>query len=115
VGVLVGAALLANYGPDPLLLGSVGVSILVALAYGPAALAALAELSESITRATTMAIYTLVISLGMIVGLVASTSLFGWIGNVGLDLFFGVVGVLLVALTLLRYHDVRTGRAIRGT
>lgn len=115
VGVLVGAALLANFGPNPLLLAAVGISVLVALAYGPAALAALAELSESISRATTMAIYTLVISLGMIVGLVASTALFSALGNLGLDLFFGAVGILLVTLTLLRYQDVRTGRAIRGT
>ncbi|HYK93619.1 MAG TPA: MFS transporter, partial [Thermoplasmata archaeon] len=69
VGVLACAGLLQHLGPQPWLIGLLIVSALVGLGYGPAALAALADLSQVVTRATTMAIYTLTISLGMFVGL----------------------------------------------
>lgn len=111
VGVLAGAAALAAYGARPILLAGVGVSVLFALAYGPAALAALADLSVALSRATAMAIYTLVIALGMIVGLGVFSQLYSRLGNLGLDLFFAVIGVTLVVFTLVRYRDVRLGRA----
>jgi MFS family permease len=104
------AALLGTFGPRPVLLGAAGISILLALAYGPAALAALADLSEELTRATTMAVYTLMISLGMILGLVASTGLFAALGSVGLDVFFGSIGSALVLLTAIRYLDLRRAK-----
>ena len=106
VGVLVGAALLARYGAVPVLLALVGVSALPALGYGPAALAALADLAQTIPRATTMAIYSLVISLGMLLGLVVSTQLFDAYGANGLDAYFGLIAVALVLLTLWRYRQV---------
>ncbi|HTT34339.1 MAG TPA: MFS transporter [Thermoplasmata archaeon] len=102
VGVLACAVLLQSYGPRPELLGALGVSALAALAYGPAALAALAELAQSYSRATTMAVYTLTISLGMIVGLALSTTLYARFGAVGLDAFFGSIAVALVGLTVAR-------------
>ncbi|MFG1529766.1 MAG: MFS transporter [Thermoplasmata archaeon] len=112
VGAMICAALLANLGAQIWILGALGVSVLAALAYGPAALAALADLTASLSRATTMAIYSLVISLGMIVGLAASTSLFGALGNLGLDLFFGSIAAGLALLTALRTIDLR--RAARS-
>jgi MFS family permease len=114
VGVLTGAALLTQYGPRPILLAFVGVSILAALAYGPAALAALGDLSNELSRATTMSLYSLVISLGMLVGLVSSTQLFSHFGNAGLDLFFGIVAGGLLLLTTLRYWDLKSGRTAVG-
>lgn len=111
VALLTVAGLLSAFGPNPILLGLAGLSVLLALAYGPAALAALADLSESISRATTMAIYTLVIALGMVLGLLLSTGLFALLGNIGLYLFFAIIGVSLVTLTLVRYRDVVAGRA----
>jgi MFS family permease len=107
------ASLLVAYGPDPALLGGVGVSVLVALAYGPAALAALADLTLEMSRATTMAIYSLTISLGMVAGLLVSTQLYSYLGNVGLYVFFGGVAVALVALTAARYRVLRTGPGAR--
>lgn len=107
VGVLIGAGWLATYGVSIPALGLLAASALPALAYGPAALAALADLSRALSRATTMAIYTLTISLGMLVGLLASTTLFSRFGAVGLDAFFGAIALGLTALTLVRYHDVR--------
>jgi MFS family permease len=107
VSVLVCAGLLQTFGPQPALLAATGVSALVGLGYGPAALAALADLSLLFSRATTMAIYTLTISLGMFVGLGVSTSLYSTFGAIGLDGFFAGVGVALVALTYSRYLETR--------
>jgi MFS family permease len=112
VGVLAGAALLQQYGPRPELIAVTALSALVGLGYGPAALAALADLSEIISRGTTMAIYTLTISLGMFLGLGVSTSLYSAFGAAGLDVFFGVVGAALVALTTVRYLDLRPPRTL---
>jgi MFS family permease len=107
VAVMLFAALLLAYGfTIPLGVG-LGVSALAALAYGPAALASLADLSRLLSRATTMAIYSLTISLGMILGLVGATQLQARLGNTGLDLFFGSIAVALVVLTALKYLDAR--------
>ncbi len=110
VGVLTGAGLLARYGAVPALLVLVGVSAVPALAYGPAALAALADLAQTIPRATTMAVYSLVISLGMLVGLLVSTQLYGRFGADGLDAYFAGIAVALVALTLGRYRQLSRAR-----
>jgi len=108
VAVMTFASLLVAFGPvRPLLIG-IGVSIVAALAYGPAALAALADLTTEVGRATTMAIYSLTISLGMVIGLVASTGLYDVLGKVGLYLFFGAVATALVVLTIARYRDLAT-------
>ena len=110
VGVLAGGGLLATYGARPELLVLTGVSALAALAYGPAALAALTDLSEAISRATTMALYTLVISLGMFLGLGLSSGLYSALGTLGLDLYFAGIAVSLVGLTVARVVDQRHGR-----
>lgn len=109
VGVLVCAGLLQQYGPRPALIAATVVSALVGLGYGPAALAALADLSRSLTRATTMAIYTLTIGVGMFLGLGLATSLYSAFGPLGLDGFFALIGATLVVLTTLRWRQVRTG------
>lgn len=103
IGILTSATLLLSFGPQPVLLGLAGISVLAALAYGPAALASLADLAFALSRATTMAIYSLTISLGMILGLIVSTQLFDRLGNTGLDVFFGGIAVALLLLTVARY------------
>jgi MFS family permease len=112
--VLTGAGLLATYGESYPAIGAVAIGALFALGYGPAALASLTDLSSRISRGTTMAIYTLTISLGMWVGLVLSTGLYQRWGAHGLDLFFGSIGTVLAVLTAIRVHDVRSGRAVVG-
>jgi len=105
VGAMVFASLLLAYGvTDPLLAG-LGVSVVLALAYGPAALAALTDLTLEMSRATTMAIYSLTISLGMLVGLIASTSLYSRYGNPGIYVFFGLVSAGLIGLTVARLRE----------
>ncbi|MFZ1023017.1 MAG: MFS transporter [Thermoplasmata archaeon] len=108
VGVMASASLLVALGPLPELLAVLAISAIAALAYGPAALAALADLSYALSRGTTMAIYSLTISLGMILGLVLGTQLVAHYGNNGYYVFFGGIAAALVGLTLLRYSDVRS-------
>lgn len=112
--VLVGASWLAEYGVNVPALALVAVGAAAALAYGPAALAALGDLSAELSRGTTMAVYSLVISLGMLVGLLASTQLFAAWGNPGLVVFFGSVAAGLLLLTVLRTLDLRSGRSRAG-
>ncbi|MCI4358642.1 MAG: MFS transporter [Thermoplasmata archaeon] len=114
IGVLTGAALLATFGVSIVAIALVGLSALPALSYGPAALAALVDATRSISRATTMSVYTLTISLGMIGGLVISTSLYDRYGASGLDLFFAGIAVGLGTLTALRYRALRP-RPAAGT
>jgi MFS family permease len=105
IGVMVCASLLLAYGTQIPVLAGLGVSILLALGYGPAALAALADLSLLMSRATTMAIYSLTISLGMLLGLIGSTYLYAHYANPGIYLFFGLVSTGLLALTVARLRD----------
>jgi MFS family permease len=115
VGLLFCAVLLLQYGAQPILLAVTGGCVLAALAYAPAALAALADLAFALSRATTMAIYSLTISLGMILGLVVSTQLIDRFGTPGLDLFFGGIAVALAGLTAARYVEFRHETAANAT
>ncbi len=108
LGLMASLVAVISWGPRPELLGAVGASALAALAYGPAALAALADLTRLLTRGTTMALYSLVLSVGMILGLLVVSSLYSAFGPFGLDLFFALLAVALLALTILRGHDLRS-------
>ncbi len=105
VGAMVCASLLLAYGVSYPVLAGLGLSVILALAYGPAALAALTDLTTEMSRATTMAIYSLTISLGMLVGLVGSTGLYARYGNLGIYVFFGVVSAGLIVLTVARLRE----------
>jgi MFS family permease len=105
--VLAFASLVIAYGPALPLLIALGASAVPALAYGPAALAALADLAGELSRATTMAIYSLTISAGMFVGLVASSQLLARFGNPGLYPFFGTIAFVLAVLTAVRWVEAR--------
>jgi len=105
--VLLFASLLVAFGhPWPIVVG-LGASVIPALAYGPAALAALADLSAALSRATTMAIYSLTISLGMFVGIVATSQLVTAFGSRGLYPFFAAIAIVIVALTAVRVWEAR--------
>lgn len=111
VGLLVCGGLVPWYGATPVLLAGIGVSAVAALGYGPASLASLADASRAMSRGTTMAVYSLAVSLGMVLGLALSTGLYSALGYAGLDLFFGLVAVGLAAFTLVRWRDLRRGAA----
>jgi MFS family permease len=108
--ILLCASLLARYGVSVPLLAGVAGGVACALAYGPAALAALADLALEQGRATTMAIYSLTISLGMFVGLLASTSLYGRYGTNGLYPYFGAIAAVLIGLTVARWVEAARAR-----
>ncbi|HYB78840.1 MAG TPA: MFS transporter [Thermoplasmata archaeon] len=101
------ASLVVAYGASVPLLVGLGASAVLALMYGPAALAALTDLSTEVGRATTMAIYSLTISVGMLVGLLASSQLYSHLGKVGLYIFFGALALVLAALTAARMVELR--------
>ncbi len=103
--VMLFASLLVAYGPRWPLLAGIGVSVLLALGYGPAALAALADLALELSRATTMAIYSLTISLGMLIGLVGAATLVPAWGDRGLYAFFGAITAVLAVLTAVRWRE----------
>lgn len=111
VGLMGSLAGITAFGASPPLIAAAGVSALAALAYGPAALSALAAISRTMTRATTMAVYSLVISAGMILGVYGASTLYSQYQYIGIDIFFAVISVGLVVLTVVRGYDLRTGRA----
>lgn len=101
---------IATHGVSPVLLGLTGICALAALAYGPAALAALTDLSHRINRATTMALYSLVVSVGMVLGLAGSSSLASAYGTPGVLAFLAIIGVALGGLTLARVIELQRAR-----
>jgi MFS family permease len=107
LGILGSLIAITTFGAVPELLAALAVSALAALAYGPAALAALADVSRLLSRGTTMAVYSLVISVGMILGLLGSSTLYAAYSLTGIDLFFAMIAVGLFFLTLLRWHDLK--------
>lgn len=115
VAAMACACLLVAFGPRIPILVALGVSVVVALTYGPAALAALADLARAMNRATTMAIYSLTISLGMVLGIFGSTSLYAAFHNAGLYAFFASIALALTVLTLARIREDRAARARDAT
>ncbi len=114
-GVMLFASLAIAYGPLLELLVPLGLCVLPALGYGPAALAALTDLSRALSRGTTMAIYSFTISLGMWLGLLVGTQLVARLGNDGYYLFFGLIAGALVVLTVLREASAETTAALATT
>lgn len=110
LGLMASLVAITTWGARPELLGAVALSAIAALAYGPAALAALGDLSRQMTRGTTMALYSLVISVGMILGLAVVSALFAEYGTLGIDVFFGLLAAGLLTMTLLRGYDLRRAR-----
>lgn len=112
IGVLVFGSLIAVYGlnyPIPAipLVGGIVVSAAAALAFSPASLAALTDASKRVRRGVTMSFYSLSIAAGMAIGILLSSILFTQFAERGVVLFLGIVGVLLVTFTLLRYRLLR--------
>jgi MFS family permease len=105
--VMLFASLIAAYGPALPLIAGLVVCVVAALMYGPAALAALTDLSIAVGRATTMAIYSLTISVGMLAGLLASSQLYSHLGKLGLYIFFGGLAVALAVFTAARLAELR--------
>ncbi len=120
LGVLTAASLLVELGNGrplvaDLCYAGIALSAIAALAFGPASLAALADLSRRLSRATTMALYSMMISAGMTVGILLASALFTALGNPGVVAFFILVGAFLAGITLWRRARLQTAPAAPGT
>jgi len=83
---------------------------LMALAFGPSALSSLADEAHEKTRGVTMAVYSIVISAGMFVGVPAVAGIFDSYGGVGVLFFMIGSAVAMLCLMMGRYVDVRRKR-----
>lgn len=84
-----------------------GVFGLMALAFGPSALSSLADEASEKTRGVTMAVYSIVISAGMFVGVPAVAAIFDRYGGPGVLFFMIGCAVAMLCLMIGRYVDVR--------
>jgi MFS family permease len=84
-----------------------GVFGFMALAFGPSALSSLADEAQEKARGVTMAVYSIVISAGMFVGVPAVAVIFDRYGGPGVLFFMiGCAGAML-ALVIARYFEVK--------
>jgi MFS family permease len=92
---------------NKMLLAGFGISVIMAGAFAPAALASLADEAHSKKRGVTMGLYSVVISLGQVIGPIST----GWImdryGGMGFLYFLGAIGVFLGVVLILRWMDTR--------
>lgn len=88
------------YGPI------LSLSVVAALAFGPAALAALADEAQKRPSGVTMSLYSLVVGLGFILGPITTGAVVEYSGSGGLAVLLFVEGVGLVLLVSLRNYLV---------
>jgi MFS family permease len=86
------------------LLGVFGV---MALAFGPSALSSLADEAQEKTRGVTMAVYSIVISAGMFVGVPAVAAIFDRYGGPGVLFFMIGCAIAMLCLMIARYIEVK--------
>jgi MFS family permease len=84
-----------------------GIFGLMALAFGPSALSSLADEAQEKSRGVTMAVYSIVISAGMFIGVPAVAAIFDWYGGVGVLSFMIGCALAMLLLIIGRYLDVR--------
>jgi len=86
---------------------AIGMFGFMALAFGPSALSSLADEAHENKRGVTMAVYSVVISAGMVVGIVAIGGISDTFGGPGVLLFMVGCAIAMLVLTVARYLDVR--------
>ena len=84
-----------------------GVFGLMALAFGPSALSSLADEAQEKTRGVTMAVYSIVISAGMFVGVPTVAVIFDHYGGLGVLLFMIGCAIAMLCLTIARYIELK--------
>jgi MFS family permease len=102
-----GAAHPVNYGYLALL----GVFGICALAFAPAALASLVDSADESMRGTTMAIYSFVITLGMIIGPIAGGRIYDVFAAIGCMGFVVAMGVMMLFFTVMKSLEERKSGA----
>jgi len=84
-----------------------GVFGLMALAFGPSALSSLADEAQETTRGVTMAVYSIVISAGMFVGVPTVAAIFDRYGGPGVLFFMIVCAIAMLCLMIARYVELK--------
>jgi MFS family permease len=84
-----------------------GIFGFMALAFGPSALSSLADETHEKTRGVTMAVYSIVISAGMFVGVPVVAGIFDRFGGVGVLVFMIGCAVAMFFLILARFVELR--------
>ena len=84
-----------------------GVFGFMALAFGPSALSSLADEAKENMRGVTMAVYSIVISAGMFIGIPAIAAISDHYGGLGVLLFMIASAIVMSLLMAARYYDVK--------
>jgi len=79
----------------------------MALALGPSALSSLADEAQETTRGVTMAVYSIVISAGMFVGVPAVAAIFDRFGGPGVLIFMIGCAIAMLCLMIARYVQLK--------
>ncbi|MCX8173247.1 MAG: MFS transporter [Thermoplasmata archaeon] len=100
-------------GSKPLL-GLLGISAFLAGAFGPSALASLADECPQRAKGVTMALYSIVISAGMSIGPPAAGFLSDHSGTLAVFLFLVACAGLMLLFVVIRYMDLKKREAVEG-
>ena len=90
----------------------IGIFGLMALAFGPSALSSLADESQKNMRGVTMAVYSVVISAGMFVGIPAIAIISDNYGGQGVLIFMILCALAMLCFMVARYFDVKYKKKI---
>jgi MFS family permease len=80
---------------------------LMALAFGPSALSSLADEAKETMRGVTMAVYSIVISAGMFIGIPAIAAISDHYGGLGVLIFMIASAIAMTLLMTARYYDLK--------
>ena len=84
-----------------------GIFGFMALAFGPSALSSLADEAAETKRGVTMAVYSIVISAGMFIGVPAVAAIFDTYGGPGVLTFMIACGIAMLLLMIARYIQLK--------
>ena len=87
----------------------------MALAFGPSALSSLADEAKETMRGVTMAVYSIVISAGMVIGIPGIAAISDRYGGFGVLVFMITSAVIMSLLMAARYYDVKRKKMTSGT
>jgi MFS family permease len=92
-----------------------GIFGFMALAFGPSALSSLADESEKTMKGVTMAIYSIVISAGMFVGIPVIAAISDHYGGLGVLMFMIGCAFAMMCFIVARYVDIKQKNRIAAT
>ena len=85
----------------------IGLSLILALAFGPSSLASLADVADVKTRGMTMGLYSVVITIGLSTGSIVVGFISEHAGPGAVVVFFLISAAVMVTFVVLRFVDVK--------